>query len=78
MKRSLQGKYIVISTVGETVRAFVPNSLPPDPPLEISPVLQKKLDEAVHSLGRLDGMAGNLPDINLFLYMFVRKEAVLS
>ena len=78
MKRSLQGKYIVISTGGETVRAFVPNSLPPDPPLEISPVLQKKLDEAVHSLGRLDGMAGNLPDINLFLYMFVRKEAVLS
>ena len=71
MKHSLQGNYIVISTVGETVRAFVPNSLPPDPPLEISPVLQKKLDEAVHSLGRLDGMAGIFPVINLFMFIFV-------
>jgi fic family protein len=78
MKRSLQGKYRLVSTVGEKVQAFVPNPLPPEPPLEISPYLQKKLDEAVHALGRLDGMADNLPDINLFLYMFVRKEAVLS
>ena len=78
MKRSLQGKYRLVSTVGEKVQAFVPNPLPPEPPLEISPYLQKKLDEAVHALGRLDGMADNLSDINLFLYMFVRKEAVLS
>lgn len=78
MKRGLQGKYVTVSTVGETVRALVPNPLPPAVPLEISLQLRKKLDEATHALGKLDGMATYLPDVNLFLYMFVRKEAVLS
>ena len=78
MKRGIQGHYDTISTVGETVKAFVPNPLPPTPPLELSGPLQKKLDEASHTLGKLDATAELLPDVGLFLYMFIRKEAVLS
>lgn len=78
MKRGIQGCYETVSTVGETVRAFVPNPLPPAPPLELSGPLQKKLDEASHALGKLDAVAELLPDVGLFLYMFIRKEAVLS
>lgn len=48
------------------------------PPLELSDSLQKKLNEASHVLGKLDAAAELLPDIGLFLYMFIRKEAVLS
>ncbi len=78
MKRGLQGKYETISTVGEKVKAFIPNPLPPVPALEISVNLQKKLDEAAFLLGKLDGSANLLPDVGIFLYMFIRKEAVLS
>lgn len=78
MKRGTQGHYDTVSTVGETVKAFVPNPLPPVPPLEFSGPLQKKLDEASYALGKLDASAELLPDVGLFLYMFIRKEAVLS
>lgn len=78
MKRGIQGRYETVSTVGETVKAFVPNPLPPTPPLELSGFLQKKLTEASHVLGKLDAAAELLPDVGLFLYMFIRKEAVLS
>ncbi len=72
------GRRIVISTVGsETVRAFVPPPLPPDPPLRLDD-LHRKLDEANQALGRLDGMTSILPDSSLFLYMYIRKEALLS
>lgn len=78
MKRGRQGTYQTTTTVGETVKAFVPHPLPPTPPLELFGVLQKKLDEASRVLGKLDAAAELLPDIGLFLYMFIRKEAVLS
>lgn len=78
MKRGIQGRYETVSTVGETVRAFVPNPLPPTPQLELSGSLQRKLDEASYALGKLDAAAELLPDVGLFLYMFIRKEAVLS
>lgn len=78
MKRGPQGIWQTTSTTGETVKAFVPNPLPPTPPLELNGSLQKKLDEASHALGKLNAAADLLPDIGLFLYMFVRKEAVLS
>lgn len=78
MKRGTQGHNVTVSTVGETVKAFVPKPLPPTPPIEFSGTLQKKLDEASYALGKLDAMAEFLPDVGLFLYMFVRKEAVLS
>lgn len=79
MKRGTTGDYIVTSTVGnEEVRAFVPRPLPPQPPLEVDEGLQESLDGALLALGRLDGISSLLPDTRLFLYMYVRKEAVLS
>ncbi len=78
MKRELQGHYVTISTVGEEARAFVPAPLPPNPPIEWTPEIRSKFDQALLALGRLDSIATFLPDISLFLYMYVRKEAVLS
>lgn len=73
------GTWKTISTVGgETVRAFIPHALPPKPPLVIGVELRAKLDAALLSLGRLDSVSTLLPDTHLFLYMYVRKEAVLS
>ena len=72
------GKYVVVSTVGEPVKAFIPNSLPPSPPIQISNGLRDALDQALLELGRLDGITAILPDTSLFLYMYIRKEAVLS
>ena len=78
MKRKLQGKYVTISTVGEKVQAFVPAPLPPHPPIDWTPELRGKFDQALLALGRLDSVSTLLPDTSLFLYMYVRKEAVLS
>lgn len=78
MNRDLQGHYITISTVGEKSQAFVPAPLPPAPPIEWSPELREKFDQALLALGRLDSVSVLLPDTSLFLYMYVRKEAVLS
>lgn len=71
------GSYVTASTVGgERVRAFVPAPLPPD--LEMSPELRRTFDAALLALGRLDGISAFLPDPDVFLYTYVRKEAVLS
>ena len=78
MRRESFGTYIESATLGETVRAFVPPALPPDPPLSIPTDVQTALDRALLTLGRLDGMVAALPDVDLLLYTFVRKEAVLS
>ena len=78
MKRELQGNYVTISTVGEKARAFVPAPLPPRPPIDWTPELRSKFDQALLALGRLDSVSTLLPETSLFLYMFVRKEAVLS
>lgn len=78
MKRNLQGQYITVSTVGEKVQAFVPTHLPPVPAVEWSPELRDKFDQALLAIGRLDSVSILLPDTSLFLYMYVRKEAVLS
>jgi len=78
MNRNLQGHYITISNIGEKAQAFVPAPLPPAPPIEWSSVLREKFDQALLALGRLDSVSVLLPDTSLFLYMYVRKEAVLS
>ncbi|MFA6955904.1 MAG: Fic family protein [Thermoanaerobaculia bacterium] len=73
------GHYVVVSTVGaERVRAFVPAPLPPKPTLVIDHALRDLFDRALLALGRLDSVTSLLPDPHLFLYMYVRKEAVLS
>ena len=63
---------------GERVRAFVPEPLPPRPPLVLDGALQQLLEAAVLAVGRLDAVSSLLPDRFLFLYTYVRKEAVLS
>jgi cell filamentation protein, protein adenylyltransferase len=63
---------------GEEVRAFVPDPLPPRPPLELSGARQRLLESATLSLGRLDSITSLLPDPQLFLYAYIRREAVLS
>lgn len=78
MKRELQGRYVTISTVGEKARAFVPAPLPPRPSIDWTAELRGKFDQALLALGRLDSVSTLLPDTSLFLYMYVRKEAVLS
>jgi Fic/DOC family N-terminal len=66
-------------TIGqETIRAFVPPPLPPEPALVMQPHLVALLEQATLALGRLDGLAALLPDVQLFMYMYVRKEALLS
>lgn len=59
-------------------RAFIPAALPPDPPIAMDDELQTLLSTADRALGRLDGSIQTLPDSNLFVLMYVRKEAVLS
>jgi Fic family protein len=66
------------SVGGEHVRAFIPHTLPPEPPLDISNARQRLLERATLALGRLDSITLLLPDPNLFLYAYVRREAVLS
>lgn len=72
------GRYIPASTAGESFQAFVPDPLPPDPPIELTDADHDLLEKANRALGRLDGVATLLPEVSLFLYFYVRKEAVLS
>jgi Fic family protein len=70
--------YVSSTLSGETVRAFVPPPLPPSlQELDLSS-LQALLAEANQAVGRLDGITSALTDLKLFLYSYVRKEAVLS
>ena len=78
MKRHATGTYRTTATVGEQVRAFVPHALPPVPPVEITGRRQVLLDRATLAVGRLDSIGTLLPAPQLFLYSYVRREAVLS
>jgi len=71
------GKLITISTAGEVAKAFIPPALPPIPMVQMDK-LYGPLERADRALGRLDGIASILPDTPLFLYMYIRKEALLS
>ncbi len=66
MNRKSQGRYEEISTVGEKVKAFIPASLPPSPPIFWPPLLRSKFDEALISIGRLDSASNLLPDMDFF------------
>ena len=71
------GRFVETPAAGEVVRAFVPPLLPPEPPIDVLFLLER-LSVAERALGRLDGITMLLPRQELFLYMYVRKEAVLS
>ena len=71
------GRFVETAAGGEVVRAFIPPPLPPVPPLDVMNLIDR-LSLAERALGRLDGITQLLPSQELFLYMYVRKEAVLS
>jgi Fic family protein len=62
----------------EGYEAFVPNPLPPDPPIQLDSEIIQLLSQAAMALGRLDGTSATLPNVDLFVAMYVNKEAVLS
>lgn len=76
-KKQRIGQLIKCSAGGEHYTTYIPQNLPPKPPLDMKD-LYPLLDKASTALGRLDGISMVLPDKFLFLYMYVRKEAVLS
>jgi len=78
MKRELTGNYKITVVGKETIRAFVPKPLPPKPPLVFTPQRQRLLERATLALGRLDSISLLLPDPGIFLYAYVRREALLS
>lgn len=78
MQRGKTGTYTPTIAGGIACQAFVPMPLPPHPALDISGKLQTRLNEALIALGRLDAISTLLPDAKLFLYSYVRKEAVMS
>ena len=75
---SRAGRFIVQQGGPDGFAAFVPAPLPPSPRLDPRPEIQLVLERASRELGRLDGMTLTLPDPDLFLYAYVRREAVLS
>lgn len=72
------GQHIETTTAGETVRAFVPKSLPPAPHLEYTQAIQSLLPKAEAAISELRIASHLVPNPDLFNYAFVRKEAVLS
>jgi len=78
MKRGPTGEYRTISVAGEAVCAFVPKPLPPDPPVSLSSHEQRSLERATLAVGRLDSITTLLPDPDIFLHAYVRREALLS
>lgn len=71
------GRFVTTSYGDEQVRAYVPPPLPPTPPVELDG-LMPLIEQANRALGRLDGITSILPAPPLFLFMYVRKEALLS
>lgn len=78
MKRGPQGEVLRRHTGEETFHLFVPRPLPPRPALVSDVEIIDRMEVANRALGRLDGLSTLLPDRSLFLYFYVRKEAVLS
>jgi hypothetical protein len=75
MIRGPTGRYEITTVAGEEVRAFLPAPLPPAPQVDLA-ALQGAMERAHLALGRLDALSTLLPDTRLFLYAYVRKEAV--
>ncbi len=78
MERGLTGHYVDSIAGGVRCQAFIPDPLPPRPPLALDGKLQGRINHAMLALGRLDAISTLLPDASLFLYSYVRKEAVMS
>lgn len=77
MQRSATGVLVPTVFEGISVEAFLPDPLPPVPPIETDQLNDLQMTAAL-AVGRLDSVSTLLPDANLFIYSFVRREAVLS
>ena len=72
------GSYVTSTTLGESVRAFVPHALPPAAPVLDASSYAELNRTAELSLARLQGVAGLVPSIDWLLYSAIRKEALLT
>jgi len=72
------GTYTVTSTLGESVRAFVPRPLPPADPVLASASFVDLNRQAGLALARLAGVSGLVPSVEWLLYSAIRKEALLT
>ena len=77
MKRQQTGIYETTSIGDGQVRAFIPNPLPPEDVLDMK-YLQRSLDSAIFALGQLHSIATILPEPWLYIYAYIRREAVIS
>ena len=75
---SSSGEFRLVRVPGESYRAFVPTGLSESPPIWLTGADALLNDEARAALARLDGLSPVIPDANLFIYMYLRKEALLS
>lgn len=78
MRRDFTGEYVTIATPTERARAFIPSNLPPSPPIDWTPALRAKYDQALLALGRLDAIPTFLPEFSQFVPLLNKKEALLS
>lgn len=78
MQRGLTGIFLPHTVAGETWKAFIPQPLPPEPQIIWDNELQSAFQRASVALGKLDSITDFLPDPGLFLYSYIRKEALLS
>lgn len=74
----MPGRFATTVGGGESVRAYLPDVLPPAPSLDLGGARQRLLERATLAVGRLDSVSTLLPEPQLFLYAYVRREAVLS
>lgn len=75
--RNRIGTFVIQKIGGEPYQTYVPKKLSPQPALDLQG-LYPHIDRAMQALGELSHMAGSIPNIALFIYMYVRKEALLS
>ena len=78
MKRTINGTWLNRSSGGDNYKTFIPDPLPPNPPIQLDPALNSLMEKTLVSLGRLDSITVLLPETTIFLYTYIRKEAVLS
>ena len=78
IKSERSGKYVNVLHGEMAYKAFEPADLPPNPPIEVHEELSLLMGKAQRIIGKLDGITEQIPDIDLFVAMYVRKEALLS
>jgi Fic family protein len=76
-RRNRIGTFTTQKIAGESYQSYVPKKLPPQPALELQ-ALYPHIDRTMQALGELSHMTSSIPNIALFIYMYVRKEALLS